>query len=107
MARRRARTPLLLAANELERSLDAFPREFGAILADHLVVAGSNPFDGLRVDPADVRRACEVQTRSHLLHLREGFTMRNDQGVAMHMTRRTFTELVVLAVAALPLTGCS
>ena len=25
----------------------------------------------------------------------------------MHMTRRTFTQLVVLAVAALPLTGCS
>ena len=66
-------TPLLLAAHEFERSLDAFPLEFGAILADHLVVAGNNPFDGLRVDPADVRRACEVQARSHLLHLREGF----------------------------------
>ena len=66
-------TPLLLAANEFERSLDAFPLEFGAILADHVVVAGSNPFDGLRVEPADIRRACEVQARSHLLHLREGF----------------------------------
>ena len=27
--------------------------------------------------------------------------------MAMHMTRRTFTQLVVLAIAALPLTGCS
>ena len=27
----------------------------------------------LAVDPADLRRACEVQARSHLLHLREGF----------------------------------
>ncbi len=25
----------------------------------------------------------------------------------MHMTRRTFTQLIVLAIAALPLTGCS
>jgi LemA protein len=33
--------------------------------------------------------------------------MRNEQGVAMHMTRRTFTRIVVLALAALPLTGCS
>jgi hypothetical protein len=66
-------TPLLLAANDFERSLDAFPLEFGAILADHLVVTGNNPFEGLRVDPADIRRACEVQARSHLLHLREGF----------------------------------
>ena len=66
-------TPLVLAAHEFDRSLDAFPLEFGAILADHAVVAGRNPFDGLNVDSADIRRACEVQARSHLLHLREGF----------------------------------
>ena len=66
-------TPLLIAAHEFEQSLDAFPLEFGAILADHTVVTGANPFASLAVDPADVRRACEVQARSHLLHLREGF----------------------------------
>ena len=43
------------------------------ILADHTVVSGADPFASLVVDPADVRRACEVQARSHLLHLREGF----------------------------------
>jgi hypothetical protein len=66
-------TPLLLEAREFERSLDAFPLEFGAILADHALVSGVSPFDGLRVEPADLRRACEVQARSHLLHLREGY----------------------------------
>jgi hypothetical protein len=66
-------TPLLLAAREFSRSLDAFPLEFGAILADHVVVSGASPFASLAVDPADVRRAVEVQARSHLLHLREGF----------------------------------
>ncbi len=66
-------TPLLFAAREFERSLDAFPLEFGAILADHSVVSGSNPFATLKVEAADLRRACEVQARSHLLHLREGF----------------------------------
>ena len=66
-------TPLLFAAHEFEQSLDAFPLEFGAILADHIVVSGANPFASLTVDPADVRRACETQARSHLLHLREGF----------------------------------
>jgi hypothetical protein len=66
-------TPLLIAAREFDRSLDAFPLEFGAILADHAVVSGSNPFASLRVDAADLRRACEVQARSHLLHLREAF----------------------------------
>jgi hypothetical protein len=66
-------TPLLIADREFERSLDAFPFEFGAILTDYEVVAGTDPFAGLTVDPADLRRACEVQARSHLLHLREGF----------------------------------
>jgi hypothetical protein len=66
-------TPLILEADEFGRSLDAFPFEFGGILADHEVVSGTNPFAGLAVDPSDLRRACEVQARSHLLHLREGY----------------------------------
>jgi hypothetical protein len=65
--------PLLVAAHEFGRSLDAFPFEFGAILSDHVVVSGANPFEGLSVDAADMRRACEVQARSHLLHLRQGY----------------------------------
>jgi hypothetical protein len=76
-------TPLLIAAREFERSLDAFPLEFGAILADHVVVSGSNPFAALAVDAADVRRACEVQARSHLLHLREGFLETRGRGDAL------------------------
>jgi len=66
-------TPLFVAAHEFERSLDAFPFEFGAILADHAVVSGADPFVGLRVETSHLRQACEVQARSHLLHLREGF----------------------------------
>src|SRR5207237_10564153 len=57
-------TPLILEESEFARSLDAFPFEFGAILADHAVVSGANPFEGLQVDRSDVRRACEVQARS-------------------------------------------
>jgi hypothetical protein len=66
-------TPILLEAGEFHRSLDAFPLEFGAILSSHAVVFGATPFDGLRVEPADLRRACEVQARGHLLHLREAY----------------------------------
>jgi hypothetical protein len=66
-------TPLLLTREEFERSLDAFPLEFSAIAAHHVLVAGSDPFADLQIDPRDVRRACETQAKSHLLHLREGF----------------------------------
>jgi hypothetical protein len=65
-------TPLLLAEREFERALDVFPLEFGAILADHIVVSGRSPFQAMTVHDADIRRGCEVQARSHLLHLREG-----------------------------------
>ena len=76
-------TPLLLAAREFDRSLDAFPIEFGAILADHVVAFGSSPFDGLAVDPSHLRRACEIQARSHLLHLREGYVETRGRGDAL------------------------
>jgi len=76
-------TPLLVAEQEFERSLDAFPFEFGGILADHVAVSGVDPFAGLRVDPADLRRACEVQARSHLLHLREGYIETEGRGDAL------------------------
>jgi hypothetical protein len=76
-------TPLVLAAHEFGRSLDAFPFEFGAILADHVVVSGSNPFDNLKVETADLRRACEVQARGHWLHLREGYIETRGRGDAL------------------------
>lgn len=82
-------TPLLVAEAEFGRSLDAFPFEFGAILADHQLVSGVDPFRGLRVEPADLRRACEVQSRSHLLHLREGYleTQGRSDAIADLITR--------------------
>jgi hypothetical protein len=78
-------TPLLLAEREFERSLDAFPLEFGAILRDHIVVAGSSPFESLTVLDADVRRGCEIQARSHLLHLRESVLETKGRADALSM----------------------
>lgn len=68
-----AATPLLLTRADFERSLDAFPVEYGEIIDHHEVVFGADPFDGLTIRPEDMRRACEVQVKSHLLHLREDY----------------------------------
>jgi len=65
--------PLILERDEFARTLDVFPLEYGAIIADHVPVFGDDPFDGLSVAEADLRRACELQAKSHLIHLREGF----------------------------------
>lgn len=65
--------PLLLGPAEFARSLDAFPVEYGDIIAHHVVVLGRDPFEGLRVPDEDLRRACEAWGKAHLIHLREGF----------------------------------
>lgn len=99
-------TPLVLEAKEFERSLDAFPFEFGAILADHVLLAGSDPFEGLAVDPADVRRACELQARSHLLHLREGYMEAEGRSEAVaDLTARSAPALAALLTHVARLTG--
>jgi hypothetical protein len=66
-------TPLLMTPREFARSLDAFPIEYGEILATAEVVYGSHPFAELAIAREDMRRACEVQVKSHLLHLREDY----------------------------------
>jgi hypothetical protein len=66
-------TPLMLTVDELAGSLDAFPIEYGEILDTHRILYGARVFDGMTIRPEDLRRACEVQVKSHLVHLRENF----------------------------------
>ena len=65
--------PLILPKDEFRQSLDAFPLEYGEIRRSHQLVFGADPFEGVDIAVADVRRACETQIKSHLIHLREGF----------------------------------
>jgi hypothetical protein len=65
--------PLVMPHEEFLRTLDVFPLEYDAILADHAVIEGADPFAAMRVAESDRRRAVEAQAKSHLVHLREGF----------------------------------
>ena len=65
--------PLILPEQEFMRSLDTFPLEYGEIIRIHERVYGDNPFAGATIAPDDLRRACELQAKSHLLHLREAY----------------------------------
>jgi hypothetical protein len=65
--------PLLLSRDEFLRTLDVFPVEYGDIIARHVVLSGQDPFAGMAVSEADLRRSCELQAKSHLIHLREGY----------------------------------
>jgi hypothetical protein len=66
-------TPLLLPDAEFHRSFDVFPLEYGEIVRAHAHVFGSDPFERVVIAEADLRRACEMQVKSHLVHLREGY----------------------------------
>lgn len=68
-----AATPVVLTRQEFARSLDVFPVEFGEIIASHETHFGTDPFAGLAVATGDLRRACEGQVRSLLLHVREDY----------------------------------
>jgi hypothetical protein len=66
-------TPLLIVEGDLRRALDAFPLELTEIIATRRIVAGADLFAEVLVPKQDLRRACEVQARGHVLHLREGY----------------------------------
>jgi hypothetical protein len=66
-------TPLILPESEFRRSLDAFPLEYGEIIRAHERIVGDSPFQDVVISTDDLRRACETQVKSHLLHLRESF----------------------------------
>jgi len=68
-----AAVPLLLSREEFLRTLDVFPVEYGSIIANHQLVAGQNVLATMHVAEADRRRGCELQAKSHLIHLREGY----------------------------------
>src|SRR4029450_13855623 len=65
--------PLFFIEGELRRALDAFPLELSEIVATRRVVAGPDLFAEILVPKQELRRACEVQARGHVMHLREGY----------------------------------
>ena len=84
--------PLFLIEPELARALDAFPLEFSEIIATRRIILGADVFDGVTVAKTDLRRACEVQARGHIVHLREGY-------IEAGADRRAVEKLVAAAIA--------
>lgn len=92
----RAATPLVLPRDEFAQALDAFPIEYGEIIDTHETLAGHDPFDGVAVDPLDVRRAVEMQATSHLLHLRENYIDQGHRPAALEQLVRDSAPAFVL-----------
>jgi hypothetical protein len=87
-------TPLIVTTDEFRRSIDTFPAEYQALLDRHVVIEGTSPLEDIRINPDDLRRACEAQARGHLIHLRQGWVdeSAHDHGLA-HLIERSAAPL--------------
>jgi hypothetical protein len=86
-------SPLFVLESELARARDAFPLEFSEIIATRRVVFGRDLLEGVTIAKPDLRRACEVQARGHVVHLREGY-------IEAAGDRKTVDRLVSAAIPA-------
>ncbi|TMB01725.1 MAG: hypothetical protein E6J70_07850 [Deltaproteobacteria bacterium] len=71
--RKRLALPLVADREYLESARDAFPMELDDICRHHRVLAGADPFGGLVIERAALRRECEHEARGKLLRLRALF----------------------------------
>ncbi len=65
--------PLVLTDQEWRDSADAFPIEYEDIRAQHRMLAGRDPWRGITVQRAHVRRQLEQELMGKLMHLRQAF----------------------------------
>jgi hypothetical protein len=65
--------PLVFTHAEWRDAADVFAVEYEDIRAAHRVLAGSDPWDGLTIRPADVRRQVEHELRGKLVRLRQAY----------------------------------
>lgn len=65
--------PLVFTRAEWRDSADVFAVEYEDMRAAHRVLAGGDPWDGITVRPADVRRQLEHELRGKLVRLRQAY----------------------------------
>ncbi|HET8713954.1 MAG TPA: hypothetical protein VFM23_09780 [Gemmatimonadales bacterium] len=65
--------PLVLTEREWRDSADAFPIEYEDIREAHRVLAGRDPWHGIRVQREHVRRQLEHELMGKLVHLRQAY----------------------------------
>jgi len=64
--------PMTLTMREWRASSDIFAMEYADILERHRILYGEDPFNGIRVDPKDLRLQLEHEAMGKLLKLRQG-----------------------------------
>lgn len=89
--------PMVLTAEEWRGSADVFPIELSDIRESHRVLRGADPFDGIEIDPADLRLHCESELKGKQIQLREAYLLTADDpeglGALLIVSLSTFLAL--------------
>jgi predicted nucleotidyltransferase len=98
--------PLLMTRDEWTRATDVFPIEIADMRTGYRVLRGPDPIHGLRIDPADLRRALEREFHGKLLRLRQGYTALTPDPAALGaLATDSVGSILVLFRALLTLLG--
>ena len=80
--------PLILTEREWRESADAFPIEYEDIRDAHRLLAGRDPWPGIRVDRGHLRRQLEHELMGKLVRLRQAYA-------ALHEDPKQLARVVV------------
>jgi predicted nucleotidyltransferase len=80
--------PLILTEREWRESTDAFPIEYEDMRDAHRVLAGRDPWPGIRVERGDVRRQLEHELMGKLVRLRQAYA-------ALHEDPKQLARVIV------------
>ncbi|HEV2644679.1 MAG TPA: hypothetical protein VGT98_18340 [Candidatus Elarobacter sp.] len=96
--------PMTFTEREWRASADVFPMEYADILERHKVLFGSAPFDGVTVDPQDLRLQVEHETMGVLLRLRNAMLAAGvDAGEQLNLMTASLSSLMIVFRAVLRL----
>jgi predicted nucleotidyltransferase len=89
--------PMTFTTSEWRSSSDIFPMEYADILERHRVLDGDPPFDGISVNPADLRLQVEHQTMGKLLQLRQAVMgAGGDSALQLEVLEKSLSTLMVI-----------
>jgi predicted nucleotidyltransferase len=100
--------PMTLTTREWRSSSDIFAMEYADILERHKILYGEAPFDGIRVDPHDLRLQLEHEAMGKLLRLRQGvLAAGGDNRRQLELLAASLSTIMVIFRAVIRLEGAA
>jgi predicted nucleotidyltransferase len=98
--------PLMMSEGEWRGSADVFAIELADMRDAHVVLAGADPFEGVRIGAAELRLQCERELKGKKIQLRERYLLFAGSPEELgELLVRSFSTFLVLFRTVLRLVG--